>query len=249
MIVAEPMFLSPMVNITWLNSSNISISGLRIFLSGTNDNGSLFSALVYTNITGYLSKLSLLGNDSWQSTAIKIKSSIVELSDVNVSDATSFYGAALFAYNSTVNITGRNFFTNNTATNGGAMLINHNSVINFDGNNSFFNNIANRGGAMCIVYSIINFHGSVLFANNTVNAKVSACGGAIYCGSTVLSFNSSVLFHHNRAITIAAQGGGICGASNSSLIFEASSSAAFTENTAYFFGWSHNSYGVRTHNA
>ena len=232
------IFLSPMINITWLNSSNISISGLRIFLSGTNDNVSLFSALVFTNTTGYLSRLSLLGNDSWQSTAIKIKSSIVELNDVNVSDATSLYGAALFAYSSTVNIIGQNFFINNTATNGGAMFINHNSVINLDGNNSFFSNIANQGGAMCIVYSIINFHGNVLFANNSVNTKISssACGGAIFCASTVLSFNSSVLFHHNKAIGRLARGGGICGASNSSLIFEASSSTTFTANIAHFLG-------------
>ena len=42
------IFLSPMINIIWLNSSNILISGLRIFLSGSNDNVSLFSALVFT---------------------------------------------------------------------------------------------------------------------------------------------------------------------------------------------------------
>ena len=204
------IFLSPIINVTWLNSNNISVSGLRIFLSGTSDGVSHFSALVFTNTTSFFLKLSLLGNDSWQSTAIKIKSSIVELKDIDVFDATSSYGAALFVRNSTVNIIGQNFFINNIATVGGAIFINHYSVISFGGNNSFFNN---TGGAIYIIYSVINFYGDVLFANNTLNDSILVtCGGAIYCGqSTVLSFNSSALFYRNKAITIAGQGGGICG--------------------------------------
>ena len=234
------ILLSPMVNITWLDSKNITITGLEVFLSGQSDDGSLFSALVFTNSSSLLSNLSLFGNDRLQSTAIRTNSSLVELSDVVVSGATSMYGAALFAFNSTINFAGNNYFVNNTATQGGAMSIGQ-SVANFYGNTSFVNNTAIQGGAITFNQSVTHFRGNILFVNNTAftsNFYPLALGGAIYCENSVLSFSSSVIFQHNQAVAIywGAKGGGILAEQNSVLKFETSSSVAFTKNSAMFWG-------------
>ena len=209
--------LSPMVNITWLDSTNITITGLEVFLSGESNNGSLFSALVFINTTSFLSKLSLFGNDGFQSTAIRAHSSVVELSDMMVSGATSMHGAALIAFNSTINLIGQSYFVNNTAT---------------------------QGGAMVIIKSVANFHGNVSFVDNTAitsNFDKLASGGAIYCDNSVLSFSSSILIQRNQAVAkfpamfVNEKGGGIL-AWLSILIFITSSSVDFTENTATFYG-------------
>ena len=230
------ILLSPMVNITWLDSTNITITGLEIFLSGQS---SFFSALVFGNTTSFLSKLSLFGNDSFQSTAIRTHTSVVKLSVVMVSGATSMYGAALVAFNSTINFTGQNYFVNNTATQGGAMSIRQ-SVANFHGNVSFVNNTATQGSAMAISQSVVNFHGDILFVNNTAytpNFIAFALGGAIFCEGSVVSFSGSVLLQQNQAVAeFEAKGGGISAQLNSILTFKPSSSVRFIENTATSWG-------------
>ena len=239
------ILLSPMVNITCIDSNNITITGLEIFLSGqseSDDDALFFSALVFGNTTSFLSHLRLFGNDSLQSTAIRTHSSIVKLNDVIVLGATSLYGAALIAYNSTINFTGENYFMNNTATQGGAMSINNQSVANFNGNVSFINNTAIQGGAMTVSQSVANFHGNVSFVNNIASTSSFfpfPVGGAIYCESSYLSFSSSVLFQHNLVNGVGSfgiKGGGILAQSNSVLTFKTSSSAAFRENSAIFWG-------------
>ena len=203
--------LSPMVNITCLDSSNVTIAGLEVFLSGLLNNESSFSALIFVSTTSFLSGLSFFGNDSLQSTAIKTQSSIIELSDVTVSGATSLFGAALVVFNSTVNFTGQNYFMNNTAT---------------------------RGGAMYILQSFAYFDGHVYFINNNATTSTfpdPALGGAIYCENSALLFSSSVLFQYNQAIAYFAYGGGIF-QQNSTVMFEVQSNVAFIENSAIFSG-------------
>ena len=208
------IILSPMVNITWIDCNKITITGLEVYLGGQLDDGSLFSSLVFQSTTSSLSNMSFFNsNDSLQSTAIRTHSSVVDLRDVMVAGATSIYGAALVAFNSTINFIGQNYFINNTAS---------------------------QGGAVVIIQSIAVFNGNVLFDNNiaaTSNVHSFAAGGAIFCESSVLSFRSSILFQHNRAVSLlGAQGGGIFAWSNSVLTFEASSSVVFTENSAIFLG-------------
>ena len=61
------ILLGPMVNITWLDSNNVTITGLNIFLSGMNNmkNDESFSSLAFQNITScLLSQLGFFGNDS-----------------------------------------------------------------------------------------------------------------------------------------------------------------------------------------
>ena len=231
------ILLSPMVNITWLDSNNITITGLEVFLSGQS---SFFSALVFNNTSSFLSKLSLFGNESFQSTAINADTSVVELSDVMFSGARSIYGPALVAFNSTINFIGQNYFVKNTASQGGAMYIIGQSVANFQGNVTFVDNTATQGGAITISQSVANFQGNILFMNNiahTSNFFPLALGGAIYCEGSALSFSGSVLLQRNQAIAkFGAKGGGISAQLNSVLTFETSSHIAFTENSAMSWG-------------
>ena len=121
-----------MVNITWKNCNNITITGLEIHISGLVIDPS-FSALAFQSTISYLSRMSFFGDDIFiLQSAIRTHSSVVDFRDVMVSRATSVYGAALYAFNSTLKFMGQNHFTNNTATLGGAMVVIE-SVVNFDG--------------------------------------------------------------------------------------------------------------------
>jgi predicted outer membrane repeat protein len=200
--------LSPMVNITWLGSNNVTVAGLQIYLNGQQMSERLsFAALIFERTTSFLSRLSFFGNDRLQSTAIRTHSSVIGLSDVTVSGATSLYGAALVMFNSTVNFTGKNHFMNSTAT---------------------------RGGAMYIFQSFAYFDGHAYFINNSATSD-SALGGAIYCENSSILFSGSVLFQNNQAIAYFAYGGGIF-QQNSTVIFDVHSDVAFIENSAMLFG-------------
>ena len=236
------IFLDPKVNITWMDCNNIAIHGLEIFLTGTEDNRLIFSALVFSNTTSLLSQLNFFGDDNLHSTAIRTYLSVVRLSDVIFSGATSLYGAALVVFNSTVNFFGRNYFVNNTASNGGAIVI-FDSIVNFHGINLFVSNVASSlkasGGAIITANSIIKFYENVSFINNiasTSSILATAVGGAIYCETSFLSFSGSVLLQQNQAIDIngpgLAQGGGMLAQAGSILIFEESSNVILTHNFA-----------------
>ena len=204
------ILLSPLANITWSDCNNITITGLEAYLSGVDDT-SFFSSLTFQCTTSSLSRMSFFGNDNLQSTAIRTHTSVVNLNNLRVVGAISIYGAALFAFNSTINIGGQSYFVNNTAT---------------------------QGGAISIIQSTGNLSGNISFDNNIASSSYSttAFGGAIYCENSVLLFRASVLFQQNRAVSFFAQGGGIFSAPNSVLTFEASSNVVFTENSATFVG-------------
>ena len=204
------VFLSPLVNITWVDCENIVISGLVFVLSGDSASRSFFSALVFQSTTCFLSQLILFGNGSLQSTAIRTHSSQVEISDVMVLGATSILGAALVAFNSTIDFLGQNIFINNTAA---------------------------QGGAMIFIKCVSNFSGNISFINNTAISNTSIpLGGAIYCGNSFLSFSGTAIFQCNQANSIfpvnLATGGAITALSGSTLTFKATSSLLFTKNTA-----------------
>ena len=202
------IYLSLKVNLTWLGSNNITIAGLEIFLSGQQMNEkSQFSAFIFEKTTSFLSRLRFFGNDRLQSTAIRTHSSVVGLSDVTVSGATSLYGAALVVFNSTVNFTRQNYFMNNTAT---------------------------RGGAMFIFQSFAYFDGHAYFISNNATSD-PALGGAIYCENSAILFRGSVLFQNNQAIAYFAHGGGIF-QQNSTVTFDMHSNVSFIENSAIHFG-------------
>ena len=213
------VFLSPLVNITWSDCNNIVINGLVFVLSGDSTAGTFFSAIAFQRTTSFLSQLILFGNGTMQSTAIWTHSSQVEISDVMVLGATSIYGAALVAFNSTIHFFGYNIFINNTAA---------------------------QGGAMVFIQCVSSFSGNVSFINNTAISDARymySQGGAIYCSNSVLSFSGTALFQHNQATTLAdsilvnvAKGGALQALSGSSLTFKATSNASFIENTAIFQG-------------
>ena len=237
------IFLSPKINITWMDCNNIAIIGLEIFLTEIEENGLIFSALFFANTTSLLSQLNFFGDEDLHSTAIRTNLSIITLSDVLLSRATSLYGAALVVFNSTVNFFGQNYFMNNTASEGGAMII-FDSIVNFHGINSFLSNVASNGGAIIFANSIVKFYGNLSFINNiayTSNILGPTMGGAIYCESSFLSFCGSVLLQHNQVIGSdysdiygIAQGGAVFAQAGSILTFEESSNVVLTHNLATF---------------
>ena len=214
------IIFSPLVNITWSDCSSIEVSGLVFALSGQASTAdSFFIALVFQRTTCFLSQLTLLGNRGWHSTAIATYSSQAEFSDVIILEAMSLYGAALFAFNSTIVFLGHNKFINNTAVQGGAIYL-FECICNSYGNLTFINNFAIS---------------SILYSDYPL-------GGAICSDNSTLSFWDSSWFQHNIAAgssyffrTNFASGGAIS-LSNSTVTFHFSSETFFLDNTAIFVG-------------
>ena len=215
--------LTPLVNITWSDCSNTEVRGIVFILSGGDSIvNPFFSALVLQRTTCSLSRLTLLGNrsSSMRSNAIRMLSSRVKISDVMVLGATSPYGAALDAFNCTVDFLGHNIFINNTAAQGGAIYFQE-CISNNYGNITFINN------------SAITF---------TSIYRIYPKGGAIYSYNSSVSFSGSAWFQHNQATgspyftpTYYASDGAIS-LSSSTLTFQSSSETVFLENTAVFVG-------------
>ena len=212
--------LTPLVNITWSDCSNTEVNGIVFILSGGDSIvDPLFSALVFQRTSCFLSQLILLGNRSMQSTAIRTHSSQVKISDVMVLGATSLYGAALVAFNSTIDFLGHNIFINNTAA---------------------------QGGAIYFLECLSNTFGNITFINNSATTYYAypsiPQGGAIYSYDSSLFFSGSSWFQRNQAtgspystLTYYASDGAVS-LTSSTLTFHPSSETTFLENTAILIG-------------
>ena len=216
--LSTQVLFSPLANMTWAGCDEIAIHDLVFILSGNLDTTTHFSALVFIETNNCaLSQLLFESNSTLQSTAVRTYSSRVSITNVTVVGAKSLLGAALFTYNSTINLFGENFFTNNTATQGGAMGF-YSTVCTFNGNNYFIGNTAQ--------YNKDYFS---LFPD----------GGAVHCDSSVLSFNGSTTFQDNKVdipkgslFAYAADGGAMAIYSNSRVTFEQTADTLFTSNSA-----------------
>ena len=150
---------------------------------------------------------------------------------------------AIFAVSSSLLFTGtNNFFDNVKSTNkmdeqahgGGATYVTNNSVLNFHGTNNFINNTANyTGGAIYASHNtILTFTGTSNFISNYVYTDSAHCdGGAIYTHrNAVLTFNGTNNFTDN----LAHFGGAVYAGTKTLLTFIGTS--VFSDNSAYLLG-------------
>ena len=149
---------------------------------------------------------------------------------------------AIFAVASSLHFSGvSNFIDNvkstkkkqNHAHGGGAIYVTNNTVVSFHGTNNFINNSANnKGGAIYTSHNtVLTFIGTSNFTSNYVY-RGRVIGGAIYThGNAVLTFNGTNNFIKNSANN---GGGAIYAETNSSLRFKGTSN--FSHNSAYING-------------
>ena len=135
---------------------------------------------------------------------------------------------AIFAVASSLHFTGvSNFIDNvkstkkkqNHAHGGGAIYVTNNTILNFHGTNNFINNSANnKGGAIYTSHNtVLTFTGTSNFISNYVYS-IRGTGGAIYTHSNaVLTFTETNHFINNSANNA---GGAIYAEINSSLRFK-----------------------------
>ena len=148
---------------------------------------------------------------------------------------------AIFAVASSLHFSGVSNFVDNVkstkkkqnhAHGGGAIYVTNNTVVSFHGTNNFINNSANnKGGAIYTSHNtVITFIGTSNFINNYLHG-IRGPGGAIYThDNVVLTFNGNNNFINNSA----NRGGAIYAGSNSSLRFKGISN--FSHNLAYVYG-------------
>ena len=137
--------------------------------------------------------------------------------------ASKIGAGAIFAVASSLHFSGvSNFIDNVKSTNkeqnhahgGGAIYVTNNTVLNFHGTNSFVNNSANnKGGAIYTSHNtVLTFTGTSNFISNYVRGP----GGAIYThDNVVLTFNGTNNFINNSA----NNGGAIYTSHNTVLTF------------------------------
>ena len=167
-------------------------------------------------ITALNSTLTFTGNTSF----LKNRHNNVGVSEVGA--------GAILAVASSLHFTGTsNFFDNVKSANkkhkhaqgGGATYVTNNSVLNFHGTNNFINNSANnKGGAIYTSHNtVVTFSGTSNFISNYVHrGSELGAGGAIYThGNAVLTFNGNNNFINNSA----SFGGGVYAGSNTLLAF------------------------------
>ena len=122
-------------------------------------------------------------------------------------------GGGIYAWQSTLNFTGRTTFRNNSAENvsSGAIMASDSSL-NITGNTTFRNNSAKLfGGGIAAMYSTLNFIGNTTFRNNSAETS----GGGFWSLESSLNFTGNTTFQSNSA---EESGGGII-TSDSSLKF------------------------------
>ena len=156
----------------------------------------------------------------------------------NNAGASKISAGAIFAVASSLHFSGvSNFIDNVKSTNkkqnhahgGGAIYVTNNTVLNFHGTNNFINNSANIGGAIyAAANSSLRFKGTSNFSHNS--AYIHG-GGAIFTeDNAVLAFNGTSNFISNSAL----DGGAIYAGTNTLLTFIGTS--AFSHNSGWTGG-------------
>ena len=190
-----------LVNITWINCTDISLSSINIYVAKNFTHLFLFestSAVRFSNIA-IISDMNRVG-----CSAILIRDSEANLVNSSFIGISGMYGSALAIYKSNITFSGNSMFRYNQGFVGGAILSVNSSLI-FSGSNTFVNNMVPHARfedpdtAFC---SYSNAEDNISW--------YSGSGGAIanFCSLLTLSDNST--FIKNYA---GDQGGGIISSS------------------------------------
>ena len=176
----------------WFSTeTNILLSGLW---NPTFDPYHFFASIFFRISSAQLSKIVVVGgNSTFFSTAFYGRQCYIEMTNIQITQAKSLNGAALYVFNnSTVILSGNNTFNHNSAVIGGAILI-YGSFITISGTILFERNVAVlNGGAMLLESNtVINISGRAVFLRNSANFS----GGAIQLESTILLLKSDGILH------------------------------------------------------
>ena len=215
-------------SIIWKNCTNIKISDLNFNLSGKTQLE--FSAIVFHQTKAFLSNVTVFGNGDQRAQALYLNdSSEIEANNLLVFGAISEQGAALYALNSTVDISGHSMFANNNVLSEGGAIALYDCVSNLCGMISFINNAAKRfngiGGALVINGGNHTISGSLLFTDNVAFLN----GGAlVISGASFILILGSISFINNTSVY--GMGGAIYMNGSSHDII--SSNISFIDNTA-----------------
>ena len=131
------------------------------------------------------------------------------------------FGGGITAIQSTISLTGKNYFINNSAKQEGGAVYAHQCTIYMEGLNSFMGNTATKGGGLYCISSSLKASGTVTFINNSVISEFSnftdsmlanAGGGIAAEYSNFTSNTTSVQFNfrNNKAGTGSAMYCSVC---------------------------------------
>ena len=215
-----------LVNITWINCTDISLSSINIYVAKNFTHLFLFestSAVCFSN-SAIISNMNRVG-----CSAVLIKDSEANLVNTSFIGISGIYGSALAIYRSNITFSGNSMFRFNQGFIGGAILSVNSSLI-FTGTNIFLNNTVpydpdtDPETALCLNYSDFEY--------------TLGSGGAIASFSSILNLSDNSTFIKNYA---GWQGGGIVtsslewGSTNCSFL-RISGNSTFAKNQASFSG-------------
>ena len=161
------IIFNPDSNLTFITSHNITLSSLSFILISGSWIGvsNIFVSIVFRNTSAQLISLTVVGSKgNFTSTAFLCQSSLVKMTNTQISGAKSVYGPALWMSNSIITLSDNNTFANNSASmHGGAFSLVDSTLIlagvsRFEGNHAL-----NHGGAVFAYNTSLLFRDTAFF--------------------------------------------------------------------------------------
>jgi predicted outer membrane repeat protein len=202
-----------LVNITWENCSNITISSIVFTFSARFTVGIMFSKTLIIQL--YNTSVANSNNTVNGYSSIEYYQSVVVIWDCNFIGIQGLIGAAMYISESIAVFIGNNVFTNNTATYGGSLYL-LNSIVLLNGTNSFVYNNATTNSSY----------------TEKRNRFVRGSGGAIYSKASNLTIINASIFVNNSAQYY----GGAIAAEDGHIVVQGSCIIHFERNAAPFGG-------------
>ena len=212
------VIFSALVNITWENCSNITLSSIVFTF-----NGNFVVGLAFINtLRIQLVNMSVASSNGVNgNSSIRCHRSDVVIKNCNFTGIQGSHGAAMFISESCANFTGNNIFVGNTASYyGGSLYIIKSKIVLFNGSNNFTNN-----------NSSTNFKFNYTITPRE-NYFARGSGGAIYSKFSHLTINSESIFTNNSA----QYHGGAIAAEDGEIFVLGPCIILFERNTAQFGG-------------
>ena len=213
-----------LVNITWVNCTDISLSSINIYVTENFTHLFLFesaSAIGLSNIV-IISSINKVG-----CSAVLIKDSEANLVNSSFIGISGIYGSALAVYGSNVTFSGDSTFRYNLGFIGGAIFSIDSSLI-FNGSSTFMNNIVPNPYYTYPDTAFCSY-------SNTMYMSDSDQGGALNVDSSSLIFEGLVNMINNSATGLGGEGGAIAISASSEIKFMVEQ-VTFSNNSASYVG-------------
>lgn len=198
------LILYPGASISWISSSDVALSWMKIvYQGGTSNSALLFEDSQSVQLLNVVFIRSASGGTP--SPALALLSTTVNVTNCSFSNGYNTNGGAIVTRSSSVAFSNVHFFNNTAEVSGGAMAASNNCTLIFTGNNTFERNRGRTlltdpstgGGAIHLMQSYMELSGFNFFRENGPVGDEFLSGGGIVACTSVLKVRDRAEFSQN----------------------------------------------------